>query len=128
MPKEYSQSAWLRLGAGGHSFNLGDPVTPELATAVLPEARGRGVGTLMMKRLILLASPRYPAIVLSVREANRASEFYRRLGFRETGRMKNRVGGNSLVMELQLSASGARHRWAWWAFGHGKLSVTALAE
>jgi ribosomal protein S18 acetylase RimI-like enzyme len=101
-------AAWLRQGREDHPFKLRDALTPELATAVLPEARGRGVGTLMMKRLIVLASPKYSAIVLSVREANRASDFYRRLGFREMSRMENRVGGVSLVMKLELSANAAR--------------------
>jgi GNAT superfamily N-acetyltransferase len=100
-------AAWLRRGREAHPFKLGDVLTPELATAVLPEARGRGVGTSMMKRLIVLASPQYSAIVLSVREASRVSDFYRRLGFREMSRMENRVGGVSLVMGLEL-ANAAR--------------------
>lgn len=102
-------AAWLRLGGGGGGpFKLGDAQTPELATAVLPEAQGRGVGTSMLKRLIALASGRYPAIVLSVRETNRAADLYRRFGFKEIQTVANRVGGASLVMRLDLAASAAQ--------------------
>jgi hypothetical protein len=49
----------------------------------------------MMKRLIALASTKYPAIVLSVRSTSAACSFYGRLGFKETKRIENRVGGTS---------------------------------
>jgi ribosomal protein S18 acetylase RimI-like enzyme len=101
-------AAWLRLGDGGGPFKLGDEATPELATAVTPGARGQGVGSLLMKALIEAARPHFPRLVLSVREENRAARFYGRLGFREVSRMKNRVGGDSLVMTLELTAPGDR--------------------
>lgn len=56
----------------------------------------------MMGALIEAARGRFPEIVLSVREENPAVRFYRRLGFLESGRMENRVGGASLVMRLPL--------------------------
>jgi ribosomal protein S18 acetylase RimI-like enzyme len=96
-------AAWLRLGTGGGPFKLSDDETPELATAVTPHARGRGVGSLLMKTLIEAARPHFPRLVLSVREENPAARFYARLGFRELARMKNRVGGDSLVMSLELT-------------------------
>lgn len=95
-------AAWLRLGSAGGRFKLGDNHVPELATAVVPEARAEGVGTQMMGALIEAARGRFPEIVLSVREENPAVRFYRRLGFLESGRMENRVGGASLVMRLPL--------------------------
>lgn len=98
-------AAWLRLGGGGGQFKLSDDDVPELATAVIPAARGRGVGTALMKRLIALATPHFRRIVLSVREENPAVPFYSRLGFRAVSTMKNRVGGNSLVMALDLVPS-----------------------
>jgi ribosomal protein S18 acetylase RimI-like enzyme len=97
-------AAWLRLGGDGGRFKLGDRLVPELATAVVPEARGQGIGTAMMTHLIESANGRFPEIVLSVRESNPAAGFYRKLGFRETGRMENRVGGASIVMRLELHA------------------------
>lgn len=95
-------AAWLRLAHGGGSFKLGDHLVPELAMAVLPEFRGRGIGTGMVQRLVAMARRRFPAILLSVREDNRAVRLYERLGFRQTGRMRNRVGSTSLTMRLDL--------------------------
>ena len=96
-------AAWLRLrGAGGH-FTVGDGRFPELATAVLPEMRGRGIGTSMVVRLMEAARQQFPAVVLSVREDNPAVRFYVSLGFRETARMQNRVGGTSVVMLRELT-------------------------
>ncbi|GKS60116.1 hypothetical protein YTPLAS18_36430 [Nitrospira sp.] len=96
-------AAWLRLrGTSGH-FTIGDGRDPELATAVLPEMRGRGIGTAMMVRLMEAARPVFSAVVLSVREDNPAVRFYVSLGFRETARMQNRVGGTSLVMTCELT-------------------------
>jgi len=96
-------AAWLRLGGAGGQFKLGDESVPELATAVIPAARAAGVGTALMTALIDAARGRYPKLVLSVRAENPALRFYERLGFRESRRMKNRVGGDSLVMLLDLS-------------------------
>jgi ribosomal protein S18 acetylase RimI-like enzyme len=95
-------AAWLRLGSAGGQFKLGDQQVPELATAVVPQARGRGVGTVLMRHLIEAARPHFPRMVLSVREENPAVRFYSSLGFQEVSRMKNRVGGDSLVMTLDL--------------------------
>ena len=95
-------AAWLRLRGTSGCFTAGDEVLPELAMAVLPEVRGRGIGTRMMNRLIEAARTLYSGLVLSVREENSAVRFYTNLGFRETARMRNRVGGTSLVMVLDL--------------------------
>ena len=95
-------AAWLRVGEEGGPFKLSDHKVPELATAVVPHARGAGVGTALMTALFLLGRPRYEKIILSVRDQSPAARFYERLGFRETKRMKNRVGGDSLVMPLTL--------------------------
>lgn len=102
-------ATWLRLGSTEGPYKLGDEEVPELATAVIPEARRRGVGSVLMKRLIESARPYYPRIVLSVREENPAVLFYSRFGFLEVSRMKDRVGGNSLVMSLDLGQA-AQHQ------------------
>ncbi len=81
---------------------MADQATPELATAVLPQARGQGIGTAMMQELIRRAAPTYRQITLSVRRENPALRFYKRLGFTEIATMKNRVGGDSIVMVLEL--------------------------
>jgi ribosomal protein S18 acetylase RimI-like enzyme len=93
-------AAWLRLGEG--AFKLSDARVPELAMGVVPEARGRGVGRRLLEALITAATPRYPGIVLSVRASNPAVRLYERCGFVETGRMTNRVGGDSITMRLAL--------------------------
>lgn len=95
-------AAWLRLGKKGGPFKLSDHTVPELATAVLPKARGTGVGTQLMTALLQHARPHYEQIVLSVREQSPAARFYARLGFTVSKRMKNRVGGDSLVMLINL--------------------------
>lgn len=103
-------AAWVRLGGEGGQFKLGDERVPELATAVVPHARRRGIGRKMMEALIEAARGRYPGMVLSVREDNPAVSFYAALGFHETGRMKNRVGGDSLVMSLDLSRTAEQDK------------------
>lgn len=56
---------------------------PELAAALDPACRGRGVGTRLLRAMLrLLADEGYPAVSLSVQKANPAVRLYRRLGFR----------------------------------------------
>ena len=58
-------------------------VVPELAAALDPACRGRGVGTRLLRAMLrLLADEGYPAVSLSVQKANPAVRLYRRLGFR----------------------------------------------
>ncbi len=99
-------AAWLRLGGEGGSCKLGDDRIPELATAVLPDVRRRGVGTAMMTHLIRLARGKFPAVVLSVREVNPAVRFYARLGFQPIGGMRNRIGERSFMMRLDFPETG----------------------
>jgi ribosomal protein S18 acetylase RimI-like enzyme len=98
-PGEPIGAAWLRAG-----LIVAEPGVPELATAVVPAHRGRGVGAAMMGELARRATGRFPAILLSVREANPAVRLYERLGFRREREVRNRVGGVSFVMRLDLSA------------------------
>jgi ribosomal protein S18 acetylase RimI-like enzyme len=95
-------AAWLRPSVEKSAFKVGDAEVPELATAMLPSDRGQGIGSEMLKQLVARARALYPAIVLTVRESNPAVRFYERLGFRIEGRLRNRVGGTSLAMRLDL--------------------------
>ena len=77
-------AAWLRLLTGerrGYGY-VADNV-PELAVAVLPQWRGRGVGSALLRRLLLAARERHTRVSLSVNAANPARRLYERLGFRD---------------------------------------------
>jgi ribosomal protein S18 acetylase RimI-like enzyme len=96
-------AAWLRLLAGEpHSSKLWTTEVPELAIATLPEHRGGGVGSSLTTAIVDAAHGRYPAIVLSVREASPAVRLYERFGFVVERRLVNRVGGASLAMRREL--------------------------
>jgi ribosomal protein S18 acetylase RimI-like enzyme len=97
-------AAWLRLQQGEpHPMKLWTPEVPELAIAVRPSARGRGLGAALLGELIARARGLYPAMVLSVRRENPAVRLYRRFGFLVEREVQNRVGTTSLVMHLDLS-------------------------
>ena len=74
---------WARLfpeNERGHGFVSAE--IPELAVAVAPAFRGRGVGTKLLENLISEARKlNYPALSLSVARQNPALKLYRRLGF-----------------------------------------------
>ena len=67
--------------------------TPELSVAMLSEYRGKGLGTKLMKELLVLLQTRYAAISLSVSKANPALRLYERLGFEIV-----KDDGNSVTM------------------------------
>jgi len=72
-------AAWTRIiPAYGHIDNE----TPELATSVLPEYRGQGIGTMLIHRLFnLLCERGYKNTSLAVQQKNDAVRFYQRLGY-----------------------------------------------
>jgi ribosomal protein S18 acetylase RimI-like enzyme len=55
--------------------------TPELGMAILPEYRGRGIGTAIIQRLLDLATTAYAAVSLSVSVEDPALRLYERMGF-----------------------------------------------
>jgi len=89
-------AVWYRL-FDEHNKGYGyiDHNTPELGIAVCKEARGKGVGTLLMRKIIQLAQDDgYKSISLSVDPDNRnAVHLYNKIGFRECG-----VSGTSIIM------------------------------
>lgn len=94
-------AAWLRLLTDDdRGYGHVDDETPELSVAVMPEYRGKGVGTRLLTHLLQVASDHYPAISLSVESDNPASRLYQRLGFEIV-----RTSGTSLVMRKTLTAS-----------------------
>jgi GNAT superfamily N-acetyltransferase len=92
-------AAWHRLfTAGRHGYGFLGPAIPEVTVAVVPHARGRGVGTALLEELAALARARgHQALSLSVEEDNPAVRLYRRLGYRPAGRV-----GNAVTMRLDL--------------------------
>lgn len=77
-------AAWLRLwkdeSESGYGFYALD--YPELTIALLPKARGQGIGTALMKRLIENARKIHPGVSLSVANESPARRLYGRLGFK----------------------------------------------
>ena len=67
-------AAWFRLfRASAPGYGFVDEQTPELAIAVVPNARGKGVGSALLEALLERArSEGYPALSLSVDRRNRA--------------------------------------------------------
>jgi ribosomal protein S18 acetylase RimI-like enzyme len=75
-------AAWLRLfSKEDRGFGYIDDRTPELAIAVLPADRGKGIGTKLLTQIIEVAGDLYPAISLSVRANNPVISLYQRVGF-----------------------------------------------
>lgn len=54
---------------------------PEISIAVLPDYRGKGIGSELMDRLLQKISNDYEAVSLSVSADNPAKRLYERLGF-----------------------------------------------
>jgi ribosomal protein S18 acetylase RimI-like enzyme len=91
-------AAWSRLpGVADKGFAYLDEETPELAVAVSPGHRGRGVGTALLKRLLSEASGIFPAMSLSVSPDNPARRLYERLGFETV-----EVRGGHPLMRMKL--------------------------
>ncbi len=98
-------AAWVRLFTGenqGYGY-ISDRI-PELAIAILPEYRNQGIGTQLLKHLLVTAKTSYPSISLSTRATNPALALYKRLGFEVVPGSEtiNRVGGISLKMKIEF--------------------------
>jgi ribosomal protein S18 acetylase RimI-like enzyme len=98
-------AAWLRLLTGdAKGYGYVDDATPELAIAVQPDHRGRGLGGRLLRELLDSADGRFGAVSLSVRAENPALRLYERTGFRvavesETGEPP---AGGSVTMKFEL--------------------------
>ena len=72
-------AVWTRIM---NDYGHVDDDTPSLAISLYKEYRGRGIGTQMMKQiLILLRENGYEKVSLSVQKANYAVRMYEKLGF-----------------------------------------------
>jgi ribosomal protein S18 acetylase RimI-like enzyme len=96
-------AAWVRRKPSGSPFDFGDESEPELSIGVLPNCRGQGVRRRLLRALLAECEGRFLSVVLSVRDENPAVALYAREGFSEIERIRNRVGGLSLVMRRLLA-------------------------
>ena len=80
-------AAWYRLfKANNPGYGFVDENTPELSIAVVPSARGTGLGSELLKALMARArADGYNAISLSVEKDNPAVGLYERHGFERVG-------------------------------------------
>jgi len=94
-------ACWYRLFTEAqHGYGFIDPTVPELAIFVRQDARGRGVGTALLRTLVSRAQAEgCSALSLSVEQDNRAVHLYNRAGFVRVGR-----SGNSCTMRLDVRA------------------------
>lgn len=91
-------AVWLRLPVGENkSYGYVDDETPELSMAVLPEHRGRGIGTQLLTELIK-SDCGHTSISLSVSVGNPARWLYERFGFAVVGQ-----SAASLTMKRDLN-------------------------
>lgn len=91
-------AVWIRLLQGAkRGYGYVDDATPELTIAMRPTARGQGLGTQLLTKMIALARGQYPALSLSVASENPARRLYQQLGFAVVEQ-----NGASLTMRLKL--------------------------
>jgi GNAT superfamily N-acetyltransferase len=87
-------AAWLRRWSEqDRGYGFVDALTPELSMAVRPEARGGGIGTELLRRLLRRADQSHDRVSLSVSVQNPAVRLYERLGFVAVA-----VDGSSMTM------------------------------
>jgi ribosomal protein S18 acetylase RimI-like enzyme len=92
-------AVWSRLPVGENKgFAYVDDATPELSIAVLPEHRGKGIGTHLLNHHLEAAQKTYEAVSLSVSPKNPVRRLYERLSFEVV-----EVRGTHPVMRKKLS-------------------------
>jgi ribosomal protein S18 acetylase RimI-like enzyme len=92
-------AAWCRIQAGVVVRDGRGNAVPEVAIAVLPEQRSRGIGTSLLAALEREASSRgYAGLCLSVDASNPALRLYERAGFELVRR-----DGDRLTMAKRLT-------------------------
>jgi ribosomal protein S18 acetylase RimI-like enzyme len=90
---------WRFFAEQDPGYGFVDATTPEVSIGVVSEARGQGLGTLLLEALIDEAVLHgLPALSLSVEPDNPAVALYERLGFENVRRFDG-----SLTMRLNLS-------------------------
>jgi ribosomal protein S18 acetylase RimI-like enzyme len=95
-------AAWYRLFTAkdpGYGFVSED--VPEVTIGVVDDARGRGIGSALLKRIVELArDERHQALSLSVESDNEAVALYKRHGFELVGKSKDRGSSDTMLLQL----------------------------
>jgi ribosomal protein S18 acetylase RimI-like enzyme len=90
---------WRHFQAGAPGYGFVDQPTPEVSAAVLPDHRGRGIGTALLEALEREARARgIDRLSLSVERDNPAVALYERVGFRPHDYEQNAL---TMVIELK---------------------------
>lgn len=98
-------AAWLRLFTSeNRGFGYVDEGIPELAIAVAPKHRGKGIGTKLLHLIIEMAIDIYPAISLSVRANNPVINLYQRVGF-------VKVDGSDVMNRVEIASYNMIYRY-----------------
>jgi len=93
-------AAWARIIP---AYGNIDDKTPELAISILPDYRGRSIGTDLMNSLFdLLRKRGYARTSLSVQQNNPAVRFYKRLGYVVTDEKLDHAGHEDFIMMKKL--------------------------
>lgn len=107
-----SESAGKPLGAAWYRlFPKEDPAygfvreeVPELTIGVAEEARGRGIGSALMERIIKAAREGgHPALSLSVEHDSGAIGLYERFGFVSQGESGQRPSSITMLLDLKAA-------------------------
>jgi ribosomal protein S18 acetylase RimI-like enzyme len=80
-------AAWRRLWTGDcHSYGFVDATTPEIAIAVRPDHRSKGLGRRLLEAVVQMArDDGFTNLSLSVSPRNPARRLYESAGFRKVG-------------------------------------------
>ena len=88
--------AWTRLISGYEHI---DDKTPDLVISLLPNFRGKGIGSKIMESLFdLLRERGYQQTSLTVQKDNPAVRFYERLGYEITGERIDHANNEDFLM------------------------------
>jgi GNAT superfamily N-acetyltransferase len=95
-------AAWYRLFTPAEAgYGFVDERTPELAIAVVPSRRGRGIGAELLEALLERArEDGHESLTLAVDQGNPAIRLYERFGFRQ-----ERDDGPTVVMRAPLAST-----------------------
>ena len=89
-------AVWLRyFNASNKGYGYVSDQIPEIGIAVDECVRGRGIGTALLKELLMRIDKSVPALSLSVQPENPAMRLYQKLGFYDCGK-----SGDSIVMRF----------------------------